>query len=121
MRLLLVDAQLELFQAAGFDVDHFEANAAVGVQEFPIVLGAGGVADVPVTLTRNESDPDGVRFGLNHIVAVIEDPADGITPVRTGPTSNLIVVHYVPEPGQILMLVSGVSFLALIGRRRIGR
>lgn len=72
----------------GFDIDAFEANTLVDVNEQSVLIGAGGVVDVPITLTQSDSES-----GINHIVAVIRD-VDG----RTGPTSNVLVVELDPQP-----------------------
>jgi len=69
----------------GFDVDPFEADTVVGVEQRAIVLDASGFADVPIDLTR--SGPDA---GVNFLAATVEGPA-----ARTGPLSPVLVA--VPE------------------------
>ncbi len=88
VRLLLVEAGL--FTAGvpggGFDLDPFEANTVLALQEYTASIGAGGFVDIPVILTK--SDPDG---GLNHFVATLLDGASA-----TGPLSETLVVKYTP-------------------------
>ncbi len=71
VRLLRVEGALELVEADGFDIDPFEANTAVAIQEYSATTGGGGCVDIAVTLTR-----EGPDAGLNHFVAVTEDPND---------------------------------------------
>ena len=64
----------------GFDIDPYEANTAVSVDEYSGVVGGGGTVDIPITLLRTE--PAG---GLNTIyVAEVDSgglpglPADAV-------------------------------------------
>lgn len=79
----------------GYDLDPFEASSAVAVNEFIGTIGPGGTVDLPITLTRLDpaGDPGvGVNdvTGINHVVAVIEEPSG-----RTG----------VPSPRVVLQLI----------------
>ncbi|MBZ8181001.1 malectin domain-containing carbohydrate-binding protein [Oscillatoria salina] len=87
VRLLLVEGALFTDNGYVFDPDPFEANTAIGVNEFSGTIGADGTLDIPVTLTR--SDDEG---GLNHLVAVIED-SNGVT----GELSTISVLEYLPD------------------------
>ncbi len=67
----------------GHDIQPFEANSAIAVDEKAAQIGANGSVDVPVNLTR--SDPAG---GLNYMVAVIKGPTGA-----TGPNSDVLVLE----------------------------
>jgi hypothetical protein len=86
-RLLRAEGMLATAGLAGngFDVDPFEADTVVAVEQVPVTLDAAGFADVPIVLTRAGADA-----GLNHLVAAIEGAAG-----RTGPVSAVLVA--VPE------------------------
>jgi hypothetical protein len=66
----------------GFDLDPFEANSIVGVNEQSATIGPGGSVDIPVTLASTLASGGNDRF-----VAVVE--AAG----ATGPTSNVAVLQ----------------------------
>jgi hypothetical protein len=87
---VLMQVEAGLFVAGvpngGFDLDPFEANSVIAITEQTVTIGAAGFVDVPITLTKSQTDT-----GLNHIVAVIKD-ASG----RTGPTSPVLVVKLEP-------------------------
>ena len=85
IRLLQVEGTLDLGGTAGFDLDPFEANSAVAIEEHFAVVGGSGFIDVPVLLTRSSADA-----GFNHFVAVVVDAdASG----RTGLASSALVVE----------------------------
>ena len=87
VRLLAVEAALftDGLPGGGFDLDPFEANSVVAVNEHAAVIGPGGSVDIPVTLGR--SVPQG---GNNRLVAVVESAG------ATGPTSATAVVALAP-------------------------
>lgn len=93
VRLMRVEAELDLNGGAGYDIDAFEANSAVAVADTPATIGAGGFVDIPVTLTRTNNSSD-----LNYFAAVIVD-SDGSG--RTGLMSNVLVLEYVPTAGGV--------------------
>lgn len=74
--LLVVEGALYI-EDGGFDLDPFEANTALGVNELTATIGTNGTIDIPVTLTRT----DATSGGLNYFVAKYED--------GNGSTSNL--------------------------------
>ncbi len=84
IRLFRVEGELELVAAPGFDLDPFEANTAVILEEFTTVLNGSGIADVPVILTSNTT------AALNHFVAAVQDD-DGSG--RMSPASDVIVLE----------------------------
>ncbi len=90
VRLLVIEGELDLGAAPGFDIDPFEANTAVVIQEFSGTVGGGGTIDFPVTLTR--SSPEG---GIHHVLAA---RVDGDGSGRTSPVSNVEIVEYDPLP-----------------------
>ena len=67
----------------GFDIDAFEANSVVTVNEHAVTIGAGGTVDVPVTF--GTSSPTG---GNHRLVAVVESAG------AAGPTSGVRVVQF---------------------------
>ncbi|MGJ5628279.1 malectin domain-containing carbohydrate-binding protein [Nostoc sp. CALU 1950] len=73
VNLLVMEAGLFKNNGGGFDLDPFEANSAIAVNEKSATIGAEGFVDIPITLTRSQTDA-----GLNHIVAVTK-AADGTT------------------------------------------
>ena len=70
-RILIIEGGLftDGVPGGGFDLDPFEANSAVNLQEYLVTTHVDGTAQIPITLTR--SDPDG---GLNMIYVVQENP-----------------------------------------------
>jgi hypothetical protein len=66
----------------GFDIDPFEANSIVAVNEQTATIGAGGSVDIPVTLASTVAGG-----GNNRLVAVVEGAG------ATGPTSNIAVLQ----------------------------
>lgn len=76
--LLVVEGAL-YDAGGGFDLDPFEANTALGVNEVSAVVGPGGFVDIPISLTTSNDDG-----GINHIIAAFRDGSG-----RTGPLSSL--------------------------------
>lgn len=68
----------------GFDLDAFEANSVVKIQEFTARLDQLGLAELPISLTKSSDDG-----GLNYIAAVQEN-SFGIK----GLVSEPIVLQY---------------------------
>ncbi|MEM7727563.1 MAG: carbohydrate-binding protein, partial [Cyanobacteria bacterium P01_A01_bin.45] len=66
--LLIVEGAFFTEDGIGFDPDPFEANTAIAVNELTATIGANGFVDIPVTLTRSNTDG-----GLNYFVAKYED------------------------------------------------
>jgi hypothetical protein len=87
VRLLAVEAALftDGLPGGGFDIDPYEANSVVVVNEHAVVIGPAGSVDIPVTLSR--SAPAG---GNNRLVAVVESAG------ATGPTSATAVIALAP-------------------------
>ena len=73
----------------GYDVEAFEANSAVVVDEQTVTLGSDGVANASVTLTNSTSEVSDGTAGYNYFVAVVED-ADG----DAGLVSDVVVLRY---------------------------
>jgi large repetitive protein len=90
VRLLAVEAGL--FTAGvpdgGFDLEPFEANNVVGVDEHTATIGAQGFVDVPVTLRSTAPEA-----GNNRYVAVVSSGG------ATGATSNVAVLELDPPGG----------------------
>jgi hypothetical protein len=97
--LLVVEGALytQGLPGGGYDLDPFEANTAILVQEINAVVSTTGFVDIPITLT--DSDPNG---GLNYIVAVLLD-TDGMT----GRLSDVIELEYDPAGVPALNINAG--------------
>jgi hypothetical protein len=70
----------------GFDIDPYEANSAIKVNEFSLLVNNDGTADIPITLTR--TDDDG---GLNHILVYLKDYYG-----YSGPASETMILELTP-------------------------
>jgi hypothetical protein len=128
VRLLVIEGGLYLsgVPGGGFDIDPFESNKAIVVNEYGATIGSSGTVDIPVTLTKT-----GAEGGINHLAAVLVDGGG-----RTGPLAKL-VVEYNPaaatlfsaelaaprtsddvdaatqlEPAEVLLVQQGVSITA---------
>ncbi|NBD17757.1 MAG: hypothetical protein GVY04_16970, partial [Cyanobacteria bacterium] len=77
--LLIVEAALYI-EGDGYDIDPYEGNTAIAVDEKFATIGSEGYVDIPVVLTH--SDPAG---GLNHLVATLTD-GEGNTSAVTSRT-----------------------------------
>ena len=84
-----------------FDPDAFEANAAVAAAEITATIGSEGFVDIPVTLT-NSATSEYPNQGLNHFMAVIQEP-DG----TTGLVSPAIVLEL--ASGNTAPATSGIA------------
>ncbi|MEB3358225.1 MAG: malectin domain-containing carbohydrate-binding protein, partial [Synechococcales bacterium] len=113
--LLHIEAALFTDNGSGFDLDPFEANTALVVNELPATIGTAGFVDIPVTLTK--SDPEA---GLNYITAVIKG-SEGTTSLVPAP----IVLELDPgtspppppaPPGSVLINVGGPSYTDSLGQ-----
>ncbi|WP_167599426.1 malectin domain-containing carbohydrate-binding protein [Halorussus marinus] len=68
----------------GYDVEAYEANTAIQVEEYTATVGEDGTAEIPVTLTNGSA-----TGGLNYFVATADDDEG-----ETGLTSNVAVLEY---------------------------
>ena len=68
-KVSLLAVEAALYIEDGFDIDEYEANTALSVDEFTATIGANGTVDIPVTLTRT----DAASGGLNHFIAKYEN------------------------------------------------
>lgn len=85
VRLVIAEAGLYLdgVPNGGYDIDPYEANTTLGVDEYRATIGANGEVDIPVTLKKSEAEG-----GLNYISAtVVEDSGD------TGLVSDTLVLQ----------------------------
>ncbi|MEO1671935.1 MAG: hypothetical protein AAFR77_14305, partial [Cyanobacteria bacterium J06631_2] len=92
--VLILEGGLYTEANGGNDIDPFEANRAIAVNELTATVGANGTVDVPVTLTYSDVDGSG---GLNYIVAKYQ----GSNSAVTAP----VVLEYTPggttDPGDV--------------------
>jgi hypothetical protein len=70
----------------GFDVEPFEINSILAVQEYSGVITGSGFTDVSVVLTKSHVDA-----GFNYFVATLVDSSGA-----TGNLSNVAILEYVP-------------------------
>lgn len=94
--LLVVDSAL-FIEGQGHDIDPFEANTALAVNELTTTIGANGTVEVPVTLTRTTTENG--TGGLNYIVAKYQDSVNRISKVSTP-----LVLNFDPvasQPGDV--------------------
>ncbi|NHN60177.1 MULTISPECIES: malectin domain-containing carbohydrate-binding protein [Halorussus] len=68
----------------GYDVEAYEANTVIQVEEYAATVGADGTAEIPVALTNSSA-----AGGLNYFVATADD-GEG----ETGLTSNVAILKY---------------------------
>jgi hypothetical protein len=73
----------------GYDVQAYEANTALDVEEYTATVGSDGTATVPVTLTKSSD-----AGGLNYFVAATADEEGEL-----GATSNVVVLEYDESSG----------------------
>lgn len=96
-------------------VDHITTEEG-GLMMIPIV--AKGWAHAPVSTTTSTAQPSGM------LQLVTPNQARTNLPIgsnaKIGSTAVLII-HFIPEPGLLLLLGSGVFGLALMGRARMRR
>jgi hypothetical protein len=70
----------------GFDVDPFEVNSVLAVQEYAASITSSGFVDIPVSLTKSHLDG-----GFNYFVATLVDSSGA-----TGNVSNVAILKYTP-------------------------
>ena len=87
VRLMLVESALFLPGGGGYDIDAFEANTIIGIQELEGTIGGGGFVDFNVTLGNSQAEG-----GINYAAAVFED-GEG----KTGNLSDVVVLDYDPD------------------------
>jgi hypothetical protein len=99
VRLLQTEVALHLAGVpnGGYDIDPYEGNKVVFVRDDVVTIGAGGFADINVTLRDSQT-----AGGLNYFAAVVETPA--------GKTSNMsnvlkVALNGLP-PGSVASLQS---------------
>lgn len=80
-----------------FDVEDYEANKAVAIEEYDVTIGNDGTVDVPVTLTDTGNEEAPNASGLNHFVAVVDDGA------TTSANSNVVILELDEPTGQTVV------------------
>ena len=96
-RLLVTEAALFQPDGGGFNLNPFDANTIIGIQELEGVIDSDGFVDFEVTITDTQEDA-----GLNYMVAVIED-VDG----RTGPVSDVVVLDF--DPANVPTVIARIN------------
>jgi|GEM_PF-616703 len=107
----LLVSEGDMVDPAAYDVDAFELNTILNVQEYTDTIGAGGTVDIPITLLDDELI-DGTYGGKNIIVAVIRDTSIS----QTSALSNRIVLEYVDTPVQDITFAGDISTTAQEGQ-----
>jgi hypothetical protein len=74
----------------------------------------GGFAHGPASLTSSTAQPSGVV----QLVTVSKAYTTLVGAFPEVPVTGIVTLHFVPEPGTLLLLASGVAGLAFLGRRR---
>jgi hypothetical protein len=83
----------------------------------PWIAIPGGFAHGPASLTSSTAQ----RSGVVQLVTVSKVYTSLTGAFPEAPLIGVLNLHFVPEPGTLLLLGSGVAALALFGRRRRGR
>jgi hypothetical protein len=83
----------------------------------PFIPLPGGFAHGPASLTSSTAQP----WGVVQLVAVskVYTSLTGAFPEM--PVTGILTLQFVPEPGTLLLLASGVAVVAIYGRRKQGR
>ena len=87
VRLVVLESALFEPGGGGNDIDAFEANSVIAIEELSGTIGGGGFIDFAVSL--GNSQPEG---GINYIAAVFEGDEG-----QTGPVSDVVVLDYDPN------------------------
>jgi len=87
-------------------------NSTISIPALP-----GGFAHGPASLTSSTAQPSGVV----QLVSVSKAFTSLTGAFPEEPLSGILTLHFVPEPGTLLLLGFGVAGLALQGRRKPGR
>lgn len=109
--LLISEGDLVEPVSGGYDVDAFELNTVLNIQEYTDTIGAAGTVDIPITLLDDELI-DGTYGGINVIAAVIRDT----TISQTSSLSNVIVLEYTDTPIQDITFAGNISTTAQEGQ-----
>jgi hypothetical protein len=104
----------------GTVIDHITTPGNAGNQTF-IDISYAGFAHGPDSATTSTADPSdggGVVQLVSPTQVRTDLPAGSNQKVGAGQT---LFIRFIPEPGMLLLIGSGVAGLALLGRRRMGR
>ncbi len=97
-KVSLLAVEGALYIEDGFDIDEYEANTAIAIDELTATIGTNGIVDVPVTLTRT----DAASGGLNHFIVKYENSNRlsstvvlELSPNAIAPTATLVAPELV--------------------------
>ena len=94
--------------------DHITTTGKVNTKIIPVTLK--GFAHDPASGTTNTATPSGVVQLVTPSQVETNLPLGSNDKVAGGQTLR---IHFIPEPGLLLLLGSGVAGLALLGRKRL--
>lgn len=86
------------------------------VNRTTIPVSIGGFAHGPLSLTSSTAQPSGVVQLVSPSQVVTNLPLGSNDLIASG---VIFRIHFIPEPGLLLLLGSGVAGLALLGRARL--
>ncbi len=91
--VVVAEGHLEVAEApgGGTDLDPFEANTAVAIDEVSFTIGSGGTVDVPIVLT-DSSSATAAETGINHVTAYLVGGGDA------GAVSDPLIVQLEDPP-----------------------
>jgi hypothetical protein len=81
----------------------------------PQIAVLKGFAHAPVSTTTSTAQPSGVVQLVTPITVVSNLPKEPLIL----PAAMVLRIHFIPEPGLLLLLGSGVGGVALLGRRHM--
>jgi hypothetical protein len=116
-------------------VNGYGAGVKVSVEGAPWTVGTGSVTGIP---TANGATSAATAQGFVHgpasgtsETAAVSGVVRMVTPVKVNTTLpapadvlgmlGILTIHFIPEPGMLLLLGSGIAGLVLLGRHRARR
>lgn len=97
VHLLILETALFEPPGGGYNLEIFDANTVIGIQEIEGATGGAGFVDFDITLTDTQAEA-----GINYIAAVFED-TDG----NIGPVSDIAVLDF--DPGNIPTVITRIN------------
>jgi hypothetical protein len=95
-------------------LDEITTTGKANQTTVPVTLK--GFAHGPISLTTSTANPSGVVQLVTPAQVTTNLPFGSNSKVGAG---NALRIHFIPEPGLLLLIGSGVVGLALLGRSRL--